>query len=560
MKKPIRSWRGLLVLAAVLAAAALVLGACGSSDDTTDTTTDEGTPTAGGTYNYPLAANPVSIEPLNAQESEGMQVAHQVFQGLAKYVLNEQGEMVAEPDIAEKWETTDSQTWTFTLKQGVMYQAPVNREVVAQDFVDSWNRVTDPANQSYVSYILAPVEGCDDGGYQVDPKQGLTGVKAIDDYTLEVKLRYAFAEFPQTLGHTVAAATPVEYIDEVGAKAYGKKPVGTGPYMVESWKNNQSVQLVKNPDYWDTENTGWVDNINMPIILESSTEWLEFQKGTTDYTNVPPGQVAAAENNAKVKSGEWTAKRWPTLAVYFIGMNMDDATLGQDLELRKALAMSTDSQNVINIVNEGVPLAAQGYVPVGIPGYQPEQSPYGFDPEGAKTIVDGLGTVPTLNYWYNTDEAHQKIAEVLQAGWKNAGIDVKLSNFEWGTFLDKLSKGAEGSGSQLFRMGWIADYPSMDNFLYPLFQSDQARTGSYTFYNNSDVDDMLLQARQTVDDQQRYDLYLQAEKQILTDMPASPLYFYRDFRVTNNRIGGYVHNPMGFTDMWTVWVKADTAQ
>lgn len=560
MKTPKRRWRGLLALATGLVVAALVLGACGSDTEDGTGPSAEGTPTPGGTYNYPLSANPVSIEPLNAQESEGMQVAHQVFQGLAKYVMNEQGEMVAEPDIAEKWESADSQTWTFTLKQGVMFQAPVSREVVAQDFVDSWNRVTDPANQSYVSYILAPVEGCDDGGYQVDPKQGLTGVTAIDDYTLEVKLRYPFAEFPQTLGHTVAAATPVEYIDKVGDKAYGKKPVGTGPYMVESWKNNQSVQLVKNPDYWDTDNAGWVDNINMPIILESSTEWLEFQKGTTDYTTVPPGQVATAENNPKVKSGEWTAKRWPTLALYFVGMNMTDATLGQDQELRKAIAMSTDSQNVINIVNEGVPLAAQGYVPVGIPGYQAEQSPYAFDPEGAKTIVDGLGTVPTLNYWYNTDEGHQKIGEVLQAGWQNAGIDVKLSNFEWGTFLDKLSKGNKDSGSQLFRMGWIADYPSMDNFLYPLFQSDQARTGSYTFYSNTDVDDMLLQARQTIDDQQRYDLYLQAEKQILTDMPAVPLYFYRDFRVTNNRIGGFVHNPMGFTDMWTVWVKADAAE
>jgi oligopeptide transport system substrate-binding protein len=557
VKKHTTRWRGLVILASVLIVAGLVLGACGSSsEDGGGTTTDQSTPVAGGTYNYPLTANPVSIEPLNAQESEGMQVAHQVFQGLAKYVMNDAGEMVAEPDIAEKWETTDSQTWTFTLKKGVMFQAPVSREVIAQDFVNSWNRVTDPANQSYVSYILAPVEGCDDGGYQLDTKKGLTGVTAIDDYTLEVKLRYPFAEFPQTLGHTVAAATPVEYIDEVGAKAYGKKPVGTGPYMVESWKNNQSIQLVKNPDYWDTENAGYVDNINMPIILESSTSWLEFQKGTVDYTTVPPGQVAAAENNPNVKDGTWSAKRWPALAVYFIGMNMTDQTLGQNLELRKAIAMSTDSQNVINIVNEGVSLAAQGYVPEGIPGYKPEQSPYSFDPEGAKTIVDGLGTVPSLAYWYNTDEGHQKIGEVLQAGWKAVGIDVKLSNYEWGTFLDKLSKGAEGSGSQLFRMGWIADYPSMDNFLYPLFQSDQARTGSYTFYSNTQVDDLIQQARETVDAQQRYNLYLQAEKLILTDMPASPLYFYRDFRVTNNRIGGFVHNPMGFTDMWTVWVQS----
>ena len=555
MKRSTTKYRGLVILAGVLIVAGLVLGACGSSsEDGGGATTDQGTPTPGGTYNYALGSNPVSIEPLNAQESEGIQVAHQVFQGLAKYVMNDQGEMVAEPDIAEKWETTDSQTWTFTLKKGVMFQAPVSREVTAQDFLDSWTRVTDPKNQSYVSYILSPIEGCDDGGYQVDTKKGLTGVTVIDDYTLEVKLRYPFAEFYQTLGHTVAAATPVEYIDEVGAKAYGKKPVGTGPFMVESWTKNQDVQLVKNPDFWDTENAPYVDNVNMPIIVSSSTSWLEFQKGTLDYTVVPPGQVATAENNPKVKSGEWTAKRWPLLAMAFTGCNMTDPLLGENLELRKALAQSSDAQNVINIISEGVSLPATGYVPVGIPGYVPDQNPYPYDPEGAKAIVAGLGTVPTINYWYNTDEAHQKVGEVLQAGWQKAGIDVKLTNFEWGTFLDKLAKSNEGSGSQLFRMGWSADYPSMDNFLYPLFQSAMSNT-MYTFYANTQVDDLIEQARSTADTEQRQNLYAQAEKMILTDMPAIPLYFYRSFRVTNNRIGGFYDNPMGFTDMWSVWVK-----
>jgi len=554
MKRSTTKWRGLVILAGVLIVAGLLLGACGSSSSDSSSPAAGSTPKPGGTYNYPLSANPVSIEPLNAQESEGIQVTHQVFEGLAKYVMNDKGEMVAEPSIAEKWETTDSLTWTFTLKKGVMFQAPVSREVTAQDFLDSWNRVTDPKNQSYVSYILSPIEGCDDGGYQVDPKKGLTGVTVIDPYTLEVKLRYAFAEFPQTLGHSVAAATPVEYIDQVGVKEYGKKPVGTGPYMVESWTKNQSIQLVKNPDYWDTANAGYVDNINMPIILESSTAWLEFQKGTIDYTTVPPGQVAAAENNPKVKSGEWTAKRWPSLAMAFTGINMKDPVLGKNLDLRKALAESADAQNVINIISEGVSLPATGYIPVGIPGFVADQSPYAYNPEDAKAIVAGLGTVPTLNYWYNTDEAHQKVGEVLQAGWQKAGIDVKLGNFEWATYLQKLSEGTEGNGSQLFRMGWSADYPSMDNFLYPLFQSAMSRT-MYTFYGNTQVDDLIQQARSTADAQQRYDLYAQAEKMILTDMPAIPLYFYRDFRVTNNRIGGFVHNPMGNTDMWTVWVK-----
>ena len=558
MKKHESRSRGLLVVAVVLIVAGLALGACGSSSSGggSASPTAASSPVAGGTYNYPLTANPVSIEPVNAQESEGMQVTHQVFEGLAKYVMNDKGEMVAEPSIAESWDTTDSQTWTFHLKQGVMYSAPVSREVKAQDFVDAWNYVTDPANQSYVSYILAPVEGCDDGGYQTDTKAGLTGVTVVDDYTLQVKLRYPFAEFPQTLGHTVASAWPVDYMKQVGAKAFGQKPIGSGPYMVESWKNNQNVTLVKNPDYWNQAEGGpYLDTINMPIITSSQTVWLEFQKGSLDLSVVPPGQVAASESNPKVKSGEWTAKRWPELAIYFIGLNMTDKTLGQNQDLRIAIAESTDATNVINIVNEGVSIPAAGYVPVGIPGYLAEQTPYPYNPEDAAAKITALGSVPELNYWYNTDEGHQKIAEVLQAGWQTAGLTVKLSNFEWGTFLDKLSKGNKGSGSQMFRMGWIGDYPSMDNFLYPLFQSDQARTGSYTFYSNSQVDDLLLQARSTQDAQQRYNLYAQAEKIILTDMPAVPLYFYRGYRVSNNRIANFVWNPMGFVDMWTLWVK-----
>ena len=95
----------------------------------------------------------------------------------------------------------------------------------------------------------------------------------------------------------------------------------------------------------------------------------------------------------------------------------------------------------------------------------------------------------------------------------------------------------------------------MDAFLYPLFQSDQSRTGSYTFYSNSGVDELLQQARATVDAQQRYNLYEQAEKLILADMPAIPLYFYRYFRVVAGRVHGFTVDPMGTTDMRALWVE-----
>jgi peptide/nickel transport system substrate-binding protein/oligopeptide transport system substrate-binding protein len=545
------------MMAALLFAAVAALAACGGDSSGADAVpaNDEGTPKPGGAITFPLPGEPLSIEPLDAQDSSGLQVAHQVFEGLTKWVLDDDGRLTTEPGIAASWETQDAQTWVFHLKPGVTFQAPVGRAVTAQDFVDSWSRATDPVNQSYVAYILAPLEGCDDRGYQVDPAQGLTGAKAIDDVTLQVTLRYPFADFPATLGHPVAAVTPVEYIDEVGDDAFAKRPVGTGPYSVASWRRGRSIRLVKNAIYWDTESAGWVETIDLPIFDDVDAMWTAFDRGELDCSQVPSDEVAAVQAGSEVTGGAWTASSWPAAAVYFVGINMTDATLGPDLDLRKAISQSAAAQTVVDEVSQGVAQVAGGYVPQGIPGYKAAQNPYPYDLETAASTVTGLGAVPDLDYWYDADEDHRQIAETLVAGWEQAGLTVVPEGYERGTFLDKLSRGDKGSGSQLFRVAWIADYPAMDAFLYPLFQSDQSRTGSYTFYANQGVDDILQEARATLDAQQRQNLYAQAEKLILADMPAVPLYFYRYLRVSDGRIGGFRVDPMGLTDMRSIWVR-----
>lgn len=565
VKKPVRRWRGLLIVAAVLIVAAMLLAACGSDDSSSDASpTAGGEPKVGGQYNFGIGAEPISIEPLNTQESEGAQVEHQVFQGLYILQLQPDGTTKAVPDLAESSEVNEDATvFTFKIRQGVMFQPPVSREVKAQDFVDAWSYNAQAKNKSATTYIIAPIEGVDpDTGYSEGPV--LSGVKALDDYTLEVTLQYPFADFPATLVHPITHVFPVDYAEEIGRKAFFDKPVGTGPYMVEEWKHNQYITLTQWTDYWNkdgaSENSagpGYVETISLPIYADDSTMWLAFQKGDLDYSYIPAGNFKAAQNDPKTQDGTWTIEAYPSTAVYFISVSMNKPMLGGDenLPIRAALNMAADREAVSNIVNEGISIPSDSIVPVTIPGYQAGLNPYPYAPDQAQAKLDEFtGTLPSeIPYWFNSGAGHDKVAEALVAGWQKAmpSLKFKLNGIETNSYW---TQAGENKAPALLRMGWIADYPSIDNFIY-LFTTEGGQYGSYSWYSNAEVDKLFEQARSTTDEAQRNALYNEAEKLILTDAPCVPVYTYRDDRASNNRMGGFTYNSFGLVNMWEVWVK-----
>jgi oligopeptide transport system substrate-binding protein len=549
--------RGVLIAAAVIMVLAVFVAACGN-DENKGGTTSGGTPVAGGQYNFPVRSEPLSIEPLNIQEVEANEVVHQCFQGL--YAIETvDGVGKAVPSLAEKTEmNADGTVFTFTIKQGVTFAPPVNREVTAQDFVDSWNYNCDPANKSDTTYIFGPIKG-------IDPNTGYAGkdglaVKATGKYTLEVTLSHPYPAFPVTLSNSTTFVYPVDYVNKIGRKAFFEKPVGTGPYMVSEWVHRQKITLVKNPNYWDKTNAGYVETINMPIIEDENAEWLEFQKGSIDFTAVPTGQVKAAQNMQQVQSGEWTAQSYPSVSVYYVMITANDKGViaGPDnLPIRQALAMTADRTAVCNTVLEGVPLASDSIIPVTLPGFKAGLNPNPYDTAKGKSTLDaftsGGGKVPAeIPYWYNTGAGHDKIAEALGAGWESSlGIKIALNGIETNSYWTQLS---ENKAPGMFRMGWGADYPDMSNFVY-LFTTEGGQYGSYSFYSNKQVDDLYQQAQEQTDINKGYEMYNQAEALVLADVPTIPLYTYRDFRVTNNRIGGFNFSPYELVDMWKVWVK-----
>jgi len=544
-----------LIVAAAAVALALAVAGCGSDKGGSNSTTDQGTPKPGGTYIFPVLSEPLSIEPLNIQEVEANEVVHQCFEGLYKIEVQD-GFGVSVPNLAEKTEmNADATVFTFTIKQGVTFAPPVNREVTAQDFVDSWNYNADPANKSDTTYIFGPIKGIDDSGYAPD---GLA-VKALDKYTLQVTMSKPFPVFPASLSNSTTFVYPVDYVNKIGRKAFFEKPVGTGPYQVDSWTHRQKITLVRNPSYWDKANTGYVDSISMPIFEADTSQWLEFQKGNLDFSSVPVGQVAAARNMPQVTSGEWKAESYPSVSVYYVMATMNDKGMisgAKNLAVRQALAMAADREAVVNVVKEGVGVVSDSIIPVTMPGFKAGLNPNPYDPAKGKQVIDewtaANGAVPTIPYWFNTGAGHDKVAEALGAGWeKSLGIKIALNGIETNSYWTQLS---ENKAPGLFRMGWGADYPDLANFVY-LFTTEGGSYGSYTFYSNPEVDKLYKQAQEQVDLNKGYELYNQAEQMILTDVPTIPIYTYEDFRVTNNRIGGFNFSPYELVDMWKVWVK-----
>jgi oligopeptide transport system substrate-binding protein len=562
---------GLVAVAAVLIAAALALGCCGGHSPSSGRSSPAAatTPVPGGTYNFPLAAEPISIVPLGAQESAGAQVEHQCFQGL--YVLRQDADGVtsAVPDLAAgPPEVNSSATvFTFSIKHGVRFAPPVGREVTAQDFVDSWTYNATALNQAPAVYVLAPIQGIDPATGYVG-KGGLTGVKALGRYTLQVTLKHPFADFPSTLAHPITHVFPVDYAERIGSRAFFDKPVGSGPYMVQQWVHNQSITLVKNPDYWnrsdagDSAGPGWVDVVNMPIYNDIASEWLDFKKGSLDYSDgVPAGNVRATEHSASVRNGTWTAKAYPSTAVCFLSVAMNQPLLGgpgkgaANLPVRVALNYGADREAVCSIATEDVSTPSDEIVPPTIPGYKGGLNPYPYDPTKAQSELDKFaGTMPkSIPYWYTSGTGQDQVAQVLIAGWSKATpqLSFTLSGLETNAYWTLCR---QGKAPALFRMSWVADYPSMDEFIY-LFTTAGGKDGSFGRYSDPQVDRLFRQARGTLDPATRSDLYNQAQSLILEDAPCVPVYASRDFRVTNNRIGGFSYNAFGLVDMWNVWVK-----
>ncbi|OCL27555.1 peptide ABC transporter substrate-binding protein [Orenia metallireducens] len=499
----------------------------------------------GGTFQGRLSSDPATLDPAHSTDNQSSRIIYNIFDGLVQF--NKDLEVV--PAIAKDWKVSeDGLKWTFHLKEGVKFHN--GREVKASDVVYSFTRILDPKTKSERTWLFDSIKGAKD--FQEGKASNVEGLKAIDEYTVEITLAESFTPFLSVLAMDSAAIVPKEAVEKYGEN-FAQHPVGAGPFKFVEWQHDNKVVLEKNEEYY-VEGRPYLDKAVYRVILEGQSALAEYEQGNIYHMvddDIPSGQIKRVLN----PNGEFNNDliKIPRLVTYYFGFNTQKAPFNNK-KVRQALNYAVNKNIIAEVVKNGTVKAAHGILPPGMPGYNPNLEGYPYNIEKAKELLaeagypDGLPG--TYELAYNTSKAHQNVAEAVQANLKQIGVNVELINMDWGTYIDKVDNG----GTEIFRLSWGADYPDPDNFLYVLFHSKNAGPGGNgAFYKNPEVDRMLDKARSMESGKDRIALYQKIEKQIVEDAPWIPIYYYTTIALVKPFVNNYHltgQNPLPLTNVW----------
>ncbi len=533
-----------------LAASALAaLAACknNSSSASSSSTTSSDTASTGGTFKFYIS-DPVAIDPYNLQESEGTQVGHVLFNSLVSYDWKH-SEVV--PLAAESWTVNDDATvFTFTLKEAKFHNGDA---VDAASFKRGWERLVDPkmTTPGEIGYHLAPVAGYD--AFSKGEASEITGLVAKDEKTFEVTLSDPMADFLIVCCHPGLAPVPQAALDD--PDSFLLAPIGNGPFKMDGkWESGQYINVTRFDDYYG--DAAKLDAINFSIQKDPKTALSEFKAGNMDFCQMPTGQIKDLMSEYGESADGYTVtpgKQCLTGAegsIYYLILNMEDATM-QDENVRHAMSLAINRQNIIDTLFEGVRTPANNVFPPIIDDKANSWEYAKYDKEAAQKIIDEhnlAGTEITLSY--NSGGGHEDIMSCIQADLEAVGFKVTQQSQEWAAYLSGLTDGS----FQVGRLGWIADYPTLDNFIYPNFFS--TADNNYSKYNNPTVDADILAARQIVDEEERKSAFRAINDEIAKDMPIIPIMFYSHVHLGSKRIKSLYYDAQGKADLVNAELEA----
>jgi oligopeptide transport system substrate-binding protein len=501
-------------------------------------------PRYGGIYRRRLGLEPLTLDPAFLTDIYAASVAQQVFDGLVQFDAN----LNVVPCMAKSWQASyDGLVWTFDLRRGVKFHH--GREVSADDFVYTFSRLLHPDTASPRAWLFERVQGAKE--FLAGTAERVEGLQALDAYTLQITLSQPYAPFISILGMVQAQVVPREEVERLGA-AFGRQPVGTGPFRFVNWVAGEQITLEANKEYF--EGRPFLDYLHYRIITDVQRAIAEFEQGTLEDTALPDYQSTPLRSDPRFRFF-----RKPLLATFFLWLEMHDGPLSNH-KIRQAINYAINREAINSTIRQNRLVQAHGILPLGMPGYNPDLGGYPYNLARARQLLAEAGhpegkALPPLELWTSVTSATAlQEHEAIKRDLEHLGLKIELFTAEsWQHYKTAVLGKRPGA---MYRYGWHADFPDPDNFLFSLFHSQGP--SNYGHYSNPVVDRLLEQARSEGDYLKRIELYRQIEALIMADAPVVNLVYHTYDTLFQSYVQGIELSPLGerYIPMKKIWLDA----
>ncbi len=510
-------------------------------------------------FRYNESKNIPTLDPAFAKSQYTIWPVNQLYNGLVQ--MDNQLKIV--PSIAVRWDiSSDGLEYTFHLRNDVafhdseVFPGGIGRKVKADDVAYSLNRVRNPSTASPGAWTMNWV--------RADKENESRGIEATDDSTLVIRLIKPFPAFLGLLSMPYCSVVPNEALDYYG-RDFGRHPVGTGPFSMKFWKQGEKLILSKNPTYFEEDDDGiqlpYLDGVSIRFIVDKQSEFLEFLKGNIDFLS---GVHPSYKDELLTRSGalnphyeeRYKIFTLPYLNTEYLGILMEPNESEGEVnplkikEIRQAINFGFDRVRMIKYLRNGMGTPAnQGFIPLGLPGFDADLKGYSYDPEKAKALLSEAGFaggvgLPLITLTTTTD--YLDLCEFIQAQLEESGITIKLELSTGATFRSMVAD----SKLNFFRGSWIADYPDSENYFALFYSPNFSPKGpNYTHFKSSEFDGLYDLALVTTNDEERYGLYRKMDSIIIEEAPVVPLFYDRVVRFYSSDLEGMEGNAMNLLNL-----------
>jgi peptide/nickel transport system substrate-binding protein len=523
-------------------AGAVLLGVAGCGGEET---IGGGQGEAGGVFEFGQGVDAVSLDPINQADDTSSDVASHIYSTLLQYPLT--GSELVPALAVEVPEPEDGgRSYTFTLREGVKFHdgAEFNAEAVKFNF-DRWRDSNNPyhkgggaGSSDFSLYALLF------GGF--DEESVIEKVEVLDQHTVHVRLREPLGPFLNNLAQVAfSMASPKAVKEDV--ENFWKRPVGTGPFAFASWTRGSRIVLKKNSDWWgknapESQGGGgpYLDQVVFEAIPDNTSRAAALTGGElSGAVGLVPDDLPSIE-----ESPDLTIVYRPPLTLGHIGMNTQKEPFG-DVRVRRAVAHAVNVPEIVEAFFGTTGEVAASPMPSGLSFFNEGIESYGYDPDEARRLLEeaGLADGFDTNLWYIPIPRPyvpdgKGIAQAVQSDLREVGIDVKLVTYEFGTYLEKV-----GMGEHDMALYGGTDAGTDPDFRLYYWYSSAAATetnaSNISYYKNEEVDRLIEQARSTVDEDERRDLYYRVQEIVHEDVPVLALAYVRDPVGLQQRVEGY---------------------